>query len=76
MKVYCYFNQLGDGFYKQLLTKKTKIEGLEEEVKHLFLTHYFNILLYGRTGVGKSTFITIKDIYIYFFIYLNFLKNN
>ena len=57
LKVYCYFNQLGDGFYKQLLTKKTKIEGLEEEVKHLFLTHYFNILLYGRTGVGKSTFI-------------------
>ena len=57
MKVYCYFNQLGDGFYKQLLTKNNKIEGLEEEEKHLFLTHYFNILLYGRTGVGKSTFI-------------------
>ena len=57
MKVYCYFNQLGDGFYKQLLAKNSKIEGLEEEVKHLFLTHYFNILLYGRSGVGKSTFI-------------------
>ena len=57
LKVYCYFNQLGDGFYKQLLIKNDKIHGLEEETKHLFLTHYFNILLYGRTGVGKSTFI-------------------
>ena len=57
LKVYCYFNQLGDGFYKKLITENYKIEGLEEEVKHLFLTHYFNILLCGRTGVGKSTFI-------------------
>ena len=57
LKVYCYFNQLGDGFYKQLLIRNDKIFGLEVETKHLFLTHYFNILLYGRTGVGKSTFI-------------------
>ena len=57
LKVYCYFNQLGDGFYKQLMLKNQNILGLEEETKHLFLTHYFNILVYGRTGVGKSAFI-------------------
>ena len=57
IKVYCYFNQLGDGFYKTLKDKNYKIEGFREETEHLFLTHYFNILLYGRTGVGKSSFI-------------------
>ena len=57
IKVYIYFNQLGDGFYKYLYEKQMKIEGLESEVSHLYLTHYFNILLYGRTGTGKSTFI-------------------
>ena len=34
-----------------------KIEGLKDEFKHLFHSHYFNILLCGRTGTGKSTFI-------------------
>ena len=34
-----------------------KIEGLKDEFKHLFHSHYFNILLCGRTGIGKSTFI-------------------
>ena len=58
LKVYIYFNQLGDGFYKQIINeKKYKIEGLEEEFNNLFATHYFNILLYGKTGSGKSTFI-------------------
>ena len=57
LKVYSYFNQLGDGFFKQLPELGLKIEGLEEELKHLFYTHYFNILLCGRTGTGKSTFI-------------------
>ena len=57
IKVYSYFNQLGDGYYKYLYEKKMKIEGLDYEVSHLYLTHYFNILLYGRTGTGKSTFI-------------------
>ena len=57
IKVFCYFNQLGDGFYKQLVTKNQNIEGLEDEIKYLLPTHFFNILLYGRTGVGKSTFI-------------------
>ena len=57
VKVYTYFNQLGDGFYKQLVTKKCNIEGLENVLNPLFFTHYFNILLYGRTGTGKSTFI-------------------
>ena len=33
------------------------IEGIKEEFNHLFHTHYFNILLCGRTGTGKSTFI-------------------
>ena len=34
-----------------------QIEGLTEEFKHLTHTHYFNILVSGRTGTGKSTFI-------------------
>ena len=57
VKVYTYFNQLGDGYYKFLFEKQLKINGLENEVSHLYLTHYFNVLLYGRTGTGKSTFI-------------------
>ena len=57
LKVYSYFNQLGDGFFKQLPELGLKIEGLEDELKHLFYTHYFNILLCGKTGTGKSTFI-------------------
>ena len=58
VKVFNYFNQLGDGFYKQIISeKKFKIEGLEEEFNNLFETHYFNILLYGKTGSGKSSFI-------------------
>ena len=57
VKVFTYFNQLGDGFYRQLKTKKCNIEGLDDELNNLFLTHYFNILLYGRTGTGKSSFI-------------------
>ena len=57
VKVYTYFNQLGDGFYKQLAAKNYKIKGLDNILKPFFLTHYFNILLYGRTGTGKSSFI-------------------
>ena len=57
VKIYSYFNQLGDGFYKKLKDDNFKIDGLEEEMNNLYLTHYFNILLCGRTGVGKSTFI-------------------
>ena len=33
------------------------IEYLKEEFNYLNRTHYFNILLCGRTGTGKSTFI-------------------
>ena len=54
IKVYTYFNQLGDGFYKKLMDKELKIEGLNEKINQLNLTHYFNILLYGKTGSGKS----------------------
>ena len=57
LKIFSYFNQLGDWFYIHLFESGLNIEGLEEEVKKLFYTHYFNILLYGRTGTGKSTFI-------------------
>ena len=56
IKVYRYFNQLGDSFFKQL-PNKIYIENLDKEIQHLFFTHYFNILLCGRTGVGKSAFI-------------------
>ena len=56
LKVYRYFNQLGDSFFKQL-PELINIENLEKNIQYLFHTHYFNILLCGRTGVGKSTFI-------------------
>ncbi len=57
LKVYNYFNQLGDGFYIELLNSECKIKGFEEEFQYLNNTHYFNILLSGLTGSGKSTFI-------------------
>ena len=57
LKVFSYYNQLGDGFFKDISDMNLNIEGLQEEFKHLFHTHYFNILLCGRTGTGKSTFI-------------------
>jgi len=58
LKIYNYFNQLGDEFFRELLENpKNKINGLKEEFNYLFNTHYFNILLWGETGAGKSTFI-------------------
>ena len=57
LKVFSYFNQLGDGFFKQITDMGLKLENLENEFKYLYNTHYFNILLCGRTGAGKSTFI-------------------
>ena len=57
LKIFAYFNQLSDWFFMNLFENGSTIEGFEEEVGHLFYTHYFNILLCGRTGTGKSTFI-------------------
>ena len=57
LKVYTYFNQLGSGFYNKLENTDLLIENFKEETGNLYHTHYFNILLCGRTGVGKSTFI-------------------
>ena len=57
IKVYTYFNQLGTGFYTKLENLGLKIDELNEEIKNSYHTHYFNILLCGRTGTGKSTFI-------------------
>ena len=56
LKVYRYFNQLGDSFFKQL-PELINIDNYDKDIRHLFHTHYFNILLCGRTGTGKSTFI-------------------
>ena len=56
VKVFRYFNQLGDSFFKQL-PNLINMENIEKEIMHLSFTHYFNILLCGRTGTGKSTFI-------------------
>ena len=56
LKVFRYFNQLGDSFFKQL-PELVNIENYQGEIEHLFHTHYFNILLSGMTGTGKSTFI-------------------
>ena len=57
LKIFSYYNQLGDGFFKEIKDMNLPIEGLNEEFSHLFLSHYFNILVCGGTGVGKSTFI-------------------
>ena len=56
IKVYRYFNQLGDSFFKQL-PEIINMKNIDKEIQHLSFTHYFNILLCGRTGTGKSTFI-------------------
>ena len=56
LKVYRYFNQLGDAFFKNIY-EHVEMENLKEETRYLFKTHYFNILLSGRTGTGKSIFI-------------------
>jgi len=57
LKIFSYFNQLGDRFFKQLSDLRIKNESIEYEFKYLYNTHYFNILLCGRSGTGKSTFI-------------------
>ena len=57
LKVFSYYNQLGDGFFKDISDMNLPIEYLKEEFNYLNRTHYFNILLCGRTGTGKSTFI-------------------
>ena len=57
LKVFSYYNQLGDGFFKDITDMNLEIKGLDEEFKFLNNTHYFNILLCGKTGTGKSTFI-------------------
>ena len=59
LKIYSYFNQLGDGFYKELLDYSdfSRIKGFEKEFNYLFNYHNFNILLWGESGVGKSSFI-------------------
>ena len=56
LKVFRYFNQLGDKFFKQLLDMSDN-PIINNEIKSLSNSHYFNILLCGRTGVGKSSFI-------------------
>jgi len=57
LKIFSYFNQLGDGFFKKLSDLGIKNENLENEFKYLYNTHCFNILLCGRSGAGNSTFI-------------------
>ena len=57
LQIYSYFNQLGDSFMKQIPELGLNIKNVEKYTSHLFHTHYFNILLCGRTGCGKSTFI-------------------
>ena len=55
LKIYCYFNQLGYRFLKQISLTNKAIQ-LKKEIKQDY-THYFNILLLGISGSGKNTFI-------------------
>ena len=57
LKIYCYINQLGYRFLKQISLTNKALK-LKKEIKRNF-THYFNILLCGIPGSGKSTFINI-----------------
>ena len=52
IKIFSYYNQIGDGYFKEI-ANIMKIKDYE----YLNKTHYFNIMLCGSTGVGKSTFI-------------------
>ena len=50
--IYRYYNQIGDGYLKEVYElDKSK------ELEYLRYSHYFNIMLFGCSGVGKSTFI-------------------
>ena len=55
VKIYCYFNQLGDGFFKEFI--ENSIFSKSKEFEYLFNYHYFNIMFCGETGTGKSSAI-------------------
>ena len=59
LKIYSYFNQLGDGYFRDLPNHPnfSNIKGFEKEFKYLFNYHYFNIMFCGETGAGKSSII-------------------
>ena len=59
LKIYSFFNQLGDGYFRNLFNHPnfSKIKGFEKEFKYLFNYHYFNIMFCGETGAGKSSII-------------------
>ena len=59
IKIYSYFNQLGDGYFKEFIEKSniSKVKEFENEFDYLFKYHYFNIMFCGETGTGKSTVI-------------------
>ena len=59
IKIYCYFNQLGDGYFKEFIENSnfSKIKEFEKEFEYLFNYHYFNIMFCGETGTGKSSAI-------------------
>ena len=59
IKIYYYFNKLDDIEFDNNFGSFNfqSIEGLGEELKHLKMKRYFNILLCGEASSGKSTFI-------------------
>ena len=59
LKIYSYFNQLGDGYFRDLPNHPnfSNIKGFEKEFKYLFNYHYFSIMFCGETGAGKSSII-------------------
>ena len=62
LKIYSYFNQQGDGFFKEIYDLNYIRKQFKEEFKNVFNDHNFNIMIYGITKSGKSTLInTILD---------------
>ena len=59
LKVFSYYNQLGDGFFKDLTDMNVKIEGLEQEFKHL-LKHIILIYYYAEELERGKVLLSIK----------------